>query len=225
MHASDEASIVETLGGQLATARRAREMALGRPVVVGPIMLRPFVGAPDADGPRLPTPDPRQASLFAAGWLVGSISALAASGVSAATYFEGAGTAGFMDRTRDQAETWISPGALFPAFHVFRALAGGGDSRDVRVAPQGSIVAAAKRFESRLVVLVANLTLDPQAVTLTLPTLVEQRVAILAEDTMPALSGDVHWLEHASQPLLGGPRALVVELPRMAVAVITGAMS
>ena len=99
VHASDEASMIETLAGQLATARRAIELADGRPLAVGPVMLRPFSGSAGADGCRPPTPDPRQATLLTAGWLAGSIGMLAAAGASAATYFEGSGPAGFMDGT------------------------------------------------------------------------------------------------------------------------------
>jgi hypothetical protein len=81
VHASDEASIMETLEAQGDTVHTARALADGRPVSVGPIALRNrALGA-----------DLRQASSFCAAWTLGTINALARAGAASITIFETAG--------------------------------------------------------------------------------------------------------------------------------------
>ena len=79
VHAFDNASMTETLAAQPETVRSARAIVGDRPLVVGPITLRPRFN-PNATGPE-PKPGPgelpssvdyRQPSLFAAGWLAGA---------------------------------------------------------------------------------------------------------------------------------------------------------
>ena len=222
-HASDDASIIETLRGQSSTAERARELAPGRPLAVGPIMLRPFVGGADSEGARQPMTDRRQASPLTAGWLAGSIGTLVASGATAATYFEAVGAAGFMDRTDAPPVSWISPGALFPAFHVFRALSGGGFSRGVRVAPEGLVAAAARRLGSDLTVVVANLTLRPLTIAVALPWVDRLRVATIDEAAMPSIVVDPRWLDHAGTEVRPASDVEVALAPR-AIAVLSGSL-
>jgi hypothetical protein len=69
--------------------------------------------------------DPRQMSLFAAAWTVGSIRSLASGGASSVTYYETTGWRGLLeteggspmpDRFRSK------PGTVFPVYHVFADL-------------------------------------------------------------------------------------------------------
>ena len=81
VHASDEASIMETLEAQGDTVSSARVLADGKPVSVGPIALRnAALGA-----------DPRQASSFCAAWALGTINELASAGAASITIFDTAG--------------------------------------------------------------------------------------------------------------------------------------
>lgn len=84
VHAFDNASRVETLATQAAAVASTRRLAGERPVIVSPVTLKPRHN-PYATGPVPPVPpgalppqvDPRQMSLFAAGWTVGSLKYLA----------------------------------------------------------------------------------------------------------------------------------------------------
>ncbi|MFN8593763.1 MAG: hypothetical protein U0031_20070, partial [Thermomicrobiales bacterium] len=128
VHAFDNASLTETLAAQAETVRSARAIVGERPIAVGPVTLAPRFN-PNATGPvgstaaeALPdSVDYRQPSLFAAGWLAGSIGSLALAGADAVTYFETTGWKGLIER-RDHPlrvsafHSW--PGMVFPAYHV-----------------------------------------------------------------------------------------------------------
>ena len=79
----------------------ARSFCGDRPVIVSPVTLKPRFN-PDAIGPEPPpTPgelpsavDPRQMSLFAAAWTVGSAKQLAEAGAASVTFYETTGWRG-----------------------------------------------------------------------------------------------------------------------------------
>ena len=85
VHAFDDDSLVQTLAAQATTVVTARSFAGDLPVVVSPVTLRQrFNPAASSDEPAAvaagslpPAVDPRQMSLFGAGWMLGSIAALA----------------------------------------------------------------------------------------------------------------------------------------------------
>src|SRR5205823_13641010 len=101
VHAFDNSSLVETLATQATTVESTRQFVGRVPIAITPITLKPRYN-PDAAGPEpAPRPgelpaavDPRQPSLFAAGWTVGSLKYVAESGVASATYFETTGWRG-----------------------------------------------------------------------------------------------------------------------------------
>jgi len=129
VHAFDNSSLVETLAAQAATAHSARQFCGDLPLVVSPITLQPRFN-PNATGPEPePTPgelppqvDPRQLSLFGAGWTLGSIKYLAESGVIASlTYYETTGWRGVMETAAGSllpAKFPSLPGAVFPLYHL-----------------------------------------------------------------------------------------------------------
>jgi hypothetical protein len=98
VHAFDDISLVETLEMQRLTVDSARALAAGKPIVVGPVTLRP----------RGADPDPRQGSLFCAAWTIGSLKQLALARADAVTYHEAFGPNG------------VAAGDPFP---VYQALA------------------------------------------------------------------------------------------------------
>ena len=127
-HAFDNASLVECCAAIADTARSAKAFAGGLPIAVGPITLRKRVN-PYATGPAPPVPpgelpptvDPRQVSLFGAGWTLGALKYLAESGVAAATFYETTGWLGVMEREDGcpLPEKFRSrPGMLFPLYYV-----------------------------------------------------------------------------------------------------------
>ncbi len=232
VHAFDNASLVETLAAQSVTVASARAIAGDRPLAVGPVTLRPrfnaVAGQPEP-GPRpdaLPwSVDPRQLSLFGAGWTVGSLRRLAEAGSATLTYYETTGWRGVMERhgtlTR-QAHVPSRPGMPFPLSWVFEAVGqfAGASLLPVEVSDPLTVEALALRSPhgsprgDRLRVLVASFVDAPRTVRLTLPVGPETREATVrsldetnAEHAMA--SGSVH------TPLAEAPIAVedgVVEL-------------
>jgi hypothetical protein len=153
VHAFDEASIVETIDAQEEAVRSARALAEGRGVVVSPVTLRmrwnPNATAPVPEAEALAAAcDPRQTSLFTAAWTVGSLRALAAGPVAAATYYELAGPRGILDR-----------GGVFPVYHVLADACGLAAPRFVPTRSSAPLAAEAVGLlaDGRLRLLVANL--------------------------------------------------------------------
>jgi hypothetical protein len=79
--------------------------------------------------------DERQMSLFAAGWTLGSLAALARAGGLAATYYQTVGWQGLIQGEAAPARPELfaaQPGDVFPVYHLFRFLASwDGDLRAV----------------------------------------------------------------------------------------------
>jgi hypothetical protein len=113
-------------------------------------------------------------SLFAAGWVVGSLRRLIESGVSAATYFETTGWRGVIqgDEPPSLPRQFPSrPGMVFPLYHVFADLAEWkhGEIVSSRSSNPLAIETLAVTENGRLYLLVANLTHESQTVTLDAP--------------------------------------------------------
>ena len=118
-----------------------------------------------------PQVDPRQATLFAAAWTLGSIASLAGGGADSVTYFETTGWRGVMetDEGSPLPDRFPSlPGCVFPVYHVLADLAGlaGSEVRpvvgDVPLRVQG----LAWKRDGDGTVWLANLTSQPQQVRL-----------------------------------------------------------
>ena len=132
VHAFDNVTLVENLAGQVHNVESARQFT-ARPVVVSPITLRIRnnlqAHSEKASSLReLPSDvDPRQLSLFGAGWTLASLARLAGTGfVQSLTYFETTGWRGIMETHAGSplpAEFPSEPGAVFPVYHVFADVA------------------------------------------------------------------------------------------------------
>lgn len=199
VHAFDEASLIEAVEAQADTVRTAQSFCAGRAIAVGPITLRPRFN-PDATGPEpAPVPgelpsqvDPRQMSLFAAAWTLGSIKYLAESGAASLTYYETTGWRGVME-TEEGAplpERFPSrPGMVYPLYHVLRDLAEcrPGTLLECLSADTLAVEALAVRdADDRVHVLLANVTPQEQRVVLgPLPTDVVA-MRLLDEDSAAA---------------------------------------
>lgn len=178
VHAFDRASLVETLAGQAATATSAAAFCEGKPLIVSPVTLRPRV-TPGATGAEATPPagelpadvDPRQMSLFAAGWTLGSINALGSAGVAAITYYETTGWRGVMERAQGTPlpDRFASlPGSVYPIYHLLADVGefAGGKLQTVTTSAPLAVQVLALAQGSRRRLLVANLTFDDQTVTL-----------------------------------------------------------
>jgi hypothetical protein len=139
--------------------------------------------------------DPRQMSLFAAGWTVGSLARLLASGAASITYYETTGWRGVIQGDEPPAVPERFPshaGMVFPMYHVFADVA---EWKDGHVVPSQSgnplaVETLAMANGDGLHVLLANLTPSPQ--TAAIAALADQPVAIrrLNADTAESAATD-----------------------------------
>jgi hypothetical protein len=170
VHAFDNASVVETARAQAAVAHSAQRLSAGRPVIVSPITFKMRYNAYASEPPK-PTPpgvlpsavDPRQMSLFGAGWTICSIGTLATTGVESVTYFETTGWRGVMETASgsplpDKFQSF--PGGVYPMYHIFADVAefAGGEVLAVRASNPLAVDGLALGKGERLRVLVANMT-------------------------------------------------------------------
>ena len=138
VHAFDDDSLIDTLAVQADTVTSARRFTGDARIAVSTVTLRPRFNAV-ATGPEAPRPagelpwqvDPRQATLFAAGWTLGSLAALARAGADFVTYFETTGWRGVIELEEgcELPDRFPStPGCVFPVYHVLADLAAVTDS-------------------------------------------------------------------------------------------------
>ena len=122
VHAFDNPSIAETLPVLAAQLESVRTFCGALPIAVTPITLRPRPGKGGGGPPPTtglpPDADRRQASLFAAGWTLGSYKYLAAGGARSVTYYETSGWRGLMNGA-----------SVFPVYYVISELAEWADGK------------------------------------------------------------------------------------------------
>lgn len=191
VHAFDNRTLCENLDGQAHAVFSAKWLVPGKPVVVSPVTLRPRFNA-EAMGPEPPPPpgglpfavDPRQMSLFGAGWTLGSVYALARAGASAVTFYETTGERGVMETEQVPSlpEQFASfPGGVFPLYHVLADLAGSRaevlGTRSSR--PLEAEALALRAFDGQLHLLVASHADTAQTVRLTGLPVIAARLRIL----------------------------------------------
>jgi D-apionolactonase len=198
-HAVDVTSIAETPEGARDQVTSVQEWLVNMPVAVS-VTLGP-AGAPD----------PRQSSLFGAGWTLAMIRALGEAGAGSLTLGDAAGPGGVLDDN-----------GLFPVFHVLAAIA---SVRHAGIRPTTStldaVVALAlddTRAQTRTVLL-ANLSPLPRVVSLPDPggAWVVRR---LDAETAAAAARDVAYFTRPGTLTLRGGR---LELPAFGLARLDGA--
>lgn len=130
VHACDDITLVENVEAQAHTVETARSFCGNRPILISPVTLigryGPWAAGPPEPGGLPPQVDVRQASLFGAGWTVGSLKYLAQSGVASVTYYETTGWLGLIetDAGSPMSDRFPShPGVAFPLYHIFADLA------------------------------------------------------------------------------------------------------
>ena len=179
VHASDALSLVENLAGLGETVRSARALAAGKPVVVSPVTLKARFNVV-ATGPEpepapgtLPKPvDPRQMSLFGAGWTLGSLKHLAKEGAVSVTYYETTGWRGVIETEAGSPLPALFPslpGSVFPLYHVLASVGefAGGEAHTPPSETPLRVESLILRQGDRLRVLLANLDAQPVQVQFT----------------------------------------------------------
>ncbi len=232
VHAFDNASLTESLAAQAETVRSARAIAGERPLAVGPITLSPRFnpnatsGGAEIAGDHLPpSVDYRQPSLFAAGWLTGSINALGNAGADRLTYFETTGWKGLIER-RDHPlripgfHSW--PGMAFPIYHVLAAVGefAGGDILPVTISDALRVQALALASGARRRVILANMTDDRDVVALELGGVGQGMMRRLDESTVHLAASDPESFRATGESIAASGSVLTIELPPFGLAVI-----
>ena len=181
VHAFDNLSLVETLEMQAASLFSARKFCGSLPIFVSPVTLKPrfnpnateALSAPAGPPRELPADvDPRQPSLFAAAWTVGSLKYLAEGGAASVTFYETVGWRGVMETAAGSPLPDKFPslaGAVFPVYHVLAAAADfkGGEVAAVRSSRKLEVEAVLLTRQGRRRLIIANLTDQPRVVRLT----------------------------------------------------------
>jgi len=178
VHAIDNLTLVENLEAQADTIETARSFAAGKEIWVSPVTLKMRYN-PNAKNPNAAVPagqlppnvDPRQMSLFGAGWTLGSLKFLAQSGAQRVTYYETTGWRGVLDTAGGSSLPDLFPklpGAAYPLYHVFADVAGfGGRVLTCESDDPLSVEGLVLRSGSRTRVLIANLSHELRPVRIT----------------------------------------------------------
>ena len=125
VHAFDNHTLVENLNGQSATVRSALALTSGKPVQVSAVTFR-MQKNPAATSGEVQLSnmiDPRQMSLFGAGWTMASIRHLAEAGAAAVTWYETIAEKGIIQGESGSKYPdmfFVEEGAVFPMYYVFK---------------------------------------------------------------------------------------------------------
>ena len=133
VHVFDDDSLIDTLEAQADTVTSAQRFAGDSLIAVSPVTLKPRFNAvatgpetPPLAGKLPPQVDPRQATLFTAGWTLGSLISLACGGADFVTYFETTGWRGVieLDEGCELPDQFPStPRCVFPVYHLLADVA------------------------------------------------------------------------------------------------------
>lgn len=188
VHAFDDASLVETLEAHTNTVQTARSFSGTKPIYVGPVTFK-MRWNPNATAPQPPPgpgelphqADPRQMSLFGAGWTLNSIKYLALGGASTLTYYETTGYMGIMatEPGSDLPDLfWNIPGGVYPMYHVFADFADfrGGELLALKSSDPLLVDGCVLRQGNRTRFLLTNLTREPQEIVVALNGTYQMRV-------------------------------------------------
>ncbi len=232
VHAADDLSVVENLEAQSETVEMAHRWWPGLPVVVSPVTLvgraGPYpAGPPEPDG--LPgNVDVRLASLFGAGWTLGSIKQLSEAGAAAVTYYETTGWLGLIEREAGspQLDRFPSrPGGAFPLYHVFADLAEWkrGHLLACRTTAGPEIQGLAVQFGGARHVLVANLSARDRQLRIGPFAGEHVRVRVLDETTGDtAIDDPAAFRASADRVPVGGGNTVTLEMAPFALVRIDG---
>jgi D-apionolactonase len=230
VHAVDDLSLIESLEAQGDTVLSARAFAGDRPLLVSPLTFKqrfnPVATGPEPHPPPghlPPQVDPRQLSLFGAGWTVGSLAALSCAGVESVTMFETTGWRGLMEAPAGSLvpDRFPSrPGQVFPLYHVFTAIAGCPSTAPARVSDPLAVTALAlfdRADQPRL--LLANVTDSSRTVRISGWPTPMAHLRLLDETNAVAMTDDPDsFTAHPGQPVVPQTGILTLQLPPFAFA-------
>lgn len=214
VHAPDDRSVMETLEALPYQIHSTRSfMGDQIPYRIGPSQLAcrenayGKATAPNPNNARvcLSRIDPRQRGLFNAAWTIGYVAAFARGGIEAIALGAPTGPFGHIYRRTDFAQPYfddLGGEAIYPAFHVLAGLAGhsGQPRRAVDLSAEGAVEAIAIGDDGKTVLWLANLTAQPQTVTLPPGAL---NAAVLDETSFERATTDANALAGLRKPVNG----------------------
>ncbi|CAO3440759.1 hypothetical protein [Azospirillum endophyticum] len=219
VHAADERSIAQSLEALPAIMETARSFCGGLPIRIGPSAIgmrdNPYGPGPvrNPGNGRLPMArmDPRQRGLFGAGWYLGYAAQLARQGAASVTLGALAGEFGFVHQPGQWPQPWFDqePAAIYPAFHVLRALAsaGGAPLLDCRFDGPGPapVALAWRRPEGDGTVELWLANLEPDPIRLDIAAAGDGTVRMLDARHFASSCRDPRWMDEDGQvrPLSG----------------------
>jgi D-apionolactonase len=226
VHAADDTSVMETLEALPHIIKSTRSFIAGKPYRVGPSAIgardNPY-GASAAPNPEngrraLVTMDPRQRGLFAAAWYLGYFAHMARGAVDAVCLAAPVGEFGLAYVQAAWPQPWFDEAGakVYPAWHVLRGLAAaaGALRLETTLSDGSAVQAVASRADDGVVLWLANLTGEPQTVTVDGLPQSDGRITRLDLDSfVAATTSPERWAETATPAPLAA-----VELAPYAVA-------
>ncbi|AGI72480.1 hypothetical protein OA238_c24220 [Octadecabacter arcticus 238] len=169
VHASDDASVMETLQSLPHIATSAKTLANGLPLSIGPIGIgmrfNPYGSAPAQNEPELreemAARDPRQRGVMAAAWIVGYLAQIAPYSFERFAFAAPTGPFGLISSQQEYPRAFWddqSDGALYPIFHVARWLSAAAGARIVAAGTESDVAFIVWERDGAPGALVANLT-------------------------------------------------------------------
>jgi D-apionolactonase len=201
IHAFDELSLMENIQAQPDTVATARWFAPGAMLFVTPITLRPRFNAVASTDEEFRTgalpwqTDPRQPSLFAAAWTLGSAAGLAYAGTDGLTYYDTAGDRGVVagpEGTACPDSFHASPDTAYPLALVLADLCALRERRLRTVRQHGSagLAVLAASTPDGTTLLLGNLTRSTRTVRVTGAAATAGRARVLDAAACPAATAD-----------------------------------
>jgi D-apionolactonase len=213
VHAPDDRSVMETLEALPYQIQSTRSFMGSIPYRIGPSQLECRENAygkattPNPGNSRvcLSRIDPRQRGLFNAAWTLGYVAAFARGGIEAVALGAPTGPFGHIYRRTDFAQPYfdeLGQAAVYPAFHILAGLTrlSGKPLREASLSAEGEIDAVAVSDGGKTVLWIANLTKDPQKVTLPSGAM---NVAVLDEASFDRATTDANALQALQKPVTG----------------------
>jgi D-apionolactonase len=178
VHASDDLSLVENLEAQGEQVRSVRSFASEAHLAVGPVTLEPRWRLTS-------TPDPRQETVFAAAWTLGSLKFLSEAGADSVTFGEIVGCRGIVGVSQSGAAR------AFPVLHALADASGltGCPLLSCSTGEEPWLCCVAVQKAATTVLLVANLCLSARTTTIAVQGCTAARARIL-DATTAAVAAD-----------------------------------
>jgi hypothetical protein len=213
VHMPDERSLIEAIEAQRDTVITARSYCDALPICISSVTLKPPFNqaATEAEAPQdpneLPAPvDPRQMTLFAAAWTVGSLRSLASGGADSITYYEMTGWSGLMETKAGSPlpEKFRSfPGMIFPVYWIFEFLADFKSAKLIQLSSDRPLLVTGLALikDHRFGLLMSNLQPSAQSVRIGSLPVGEATLRRLNQDSMALAASDYDTFLKSSAPI------------------------